>query len=114
MVKDSLRMQVLTLVAGSAAFIRSAHGWRTVCALITVTCLHPDAAPTALNALSVVACSPALSAVAFTPVLEAIVSGVERCAKVCCTDMLICERQSRRWANVGQLIACHGQRSQCC
>ncbi|KAK9918480.1 hypothetical protein WJX75_004379 [Coccomyxa subellipsoidea] len=73
--------EVLTLVAGSAAFIRSAHGWRTVCALITVTCLHPDAAPTALNALSVVARSPALSAVAFTPVLEAIVSGVERCAK---------------------------------
>ncbi|CAL8465729.1 g5265 [Coccomyxa elongata] len=73
--------EVLTLVAGSAAFIRSAHGWRTVCALITVTCLHPDAAPTALNALNAVARSPALSNNAFMPVLEAIVTCVERCAK---------------------------------
>ncbi len=80
--RHAVGMQVLTLVAGSAAFIRSAHGWRTVCALITVTCLHPDAAPTALNALSAVARSPALSDVAFMPVLEAIVTCVERCAKV--------------------------------
>lgn len=85
-------MQVLTLVAGSAAFIRSAHGWRTVCALITVTCLHPDAAPTALNALNAVARSPALSNHAFMPVLEAIITCVERCAKVRALHLTACYR----------------------
>ncbi|EIE18029.1 Sec7-domain-containing protein, partial [Coccomyxa subellipsoidea C-169] len=73
--------EVLTLVAGSAAFIRSGHGWRTVTALITVTSLHPDAAPVALNALSVISRPPALCQAAFMPVLEAIVTCVERCAK---------------------------------
>ncbi len=75
-------MQVLSLVAGNAGFIRSVHGWKTVCALIVVTSLHPDAAPVSLNALAAVARPSALSAIAFTPVLEAVVSSVERNAKV--------------------------------
>ena len=75
-------VQVLALVAGSAGFIRSVHGWKTVCALIAVTSLHPEAAPVSMNALVAVARPSALSAVAFTPVLEAVVSCVERNAKV--------------------------------
>lgn len=86
--KVTFPVQVLALVAGSAAFIRSAHGWRTVCALIAVTCLHPDAAPTALNALAAVSRPPALSRAAFLPVLESIVSCVERSAKVCWASWL--------------------------
>ena len=75
-------LQVLALVAGSAGFIRSVHGWKTICALIAVTSLHPEAAAVSMNALASVARPSALSPVAFTPVLEAVVSCVERNAKV--------------------------------
>ena len=75
-------LQVLTLVAGGAAFIRTAHGWKTVCALITVTSLHPEAALTSLAALNSIVRPPALGVVAFAPVLETIVTSVERFAKV--------------------------------
>jgi hypothetical protein len=75
-------VQVLALVAGSAAFIRSAHGWKTVCALITATGINPEAAPTALNALASVARSQALSLQSFLPVLDAVVTCVERYALV--------------------------------
>ena len=77
-------VQVLALVAGSAGSIRSVHGWKTVCALIAVTSLHPEAAPVSMNALASVARASTLSAVAFTPVLEAVVSCIERNAKVHC------------------------------
>ena len=75
-------LQVLALVSGSAGFIRSMHGWKTVCALIAVTSLHPEAATFSMKALASVARPSALSTVAFTPVLEAVVSCVERNAKV--------------------------------
>ena len=75
-------VQVLALVAGSAGSIRSVHGWKTVCALVAVTSLHPEAAPVSMNALASVARASTLSAVAFTPVLEAVVSCIERNAKV--------------------------------
>ena len=75
-------LQVLALVSGSAGFIRSVHGWKTVCALIAVTSLHPEAAGVSMKALASVARPSALSPVAFTPVLEAVVSCVERNAKV--------------------------------
>ena len=75
-------LQVLALVSGSAGFIRSVHGWKTVCALIAVTSLHPEAATVSMKALAAVARPSALSPVAFTPVLEAVVSCVERNAKV--------------------------------
>lgn len=76
------RAQVLTLVAGAGPHIRSAPGWRTVCALLSVTALHPDAAPTAAAALAAAARPPALCAASYAPVLDAIVAFVERCAKV--------------------------------
>ena len=75
-------VQVLALVSGSAGSIRSVHGWKTVCALIAVTSLHPEAAPVSMYALASVARASTLSAVAFTPVLEAVVSCIERNAKV--------------------------------
>ena len=75
---------MLALVAGSAGSIRSVHGWKTVCALIAVTSLHPEAAPVSMNALASVARASTLSAVAFTPVLETVVSCIERNAKVSC------------------------------
>ena len=80
--KPGCAAQVTALVAGSAGFIRSVHGWKTVCALIAVTSLHPEAAAVSMKALAAVARPPALSPVAFTPVLEAVVSCVERNAKV--------------------------------
>ena len=82
--QGSCGVQVLALVAGSAGSIRSVHGWKTVCALIAVTSLHPEAAPVSMNALASVARASTLSAVAFTPVLEAVVSCIERNAKVPC------------------------------
>ena len=86
----SCGVQVLVLVAGSAGSIRSAHGWKTVCALIAVTSLHPQAAPVSMNALASVARASTLSAVAFTPVLEAVVSCIERYAKVASPSACAC------------------------
>lgn len=83
--------QVLALVASSAAFIRSAHGWKTVCALITATSINPEAAPTSLNALASVARSQALSTVSFLPVMDAIVACVERYALVCSRPLCSCD-----------------------
>ena len=77
-----LLVQVLALVAGSAAFIRSAHGWKTVCQLLTATSAQPEAAPVAMDALAAMARPSALSVIAFTPVLDAVISCIERNAKV--------------------------------
>ena len=70
--------QTLALVTGSAAYIRTLHGWRTVCALVTMTSLHPDAFSTALDALAVVARPPALAPPSFPPCLEAVMAVAER------------------------------------
>ena len=65
-------------MTGSAAYIRTLHGWRTVCALVTMTSLHPDAFATALDALAVVARPPALATPSFPPCLEAVMAVAER------------------------------------
>ena len=88
--KTGIALQVLALVSGSAGFIRSVHGWKTVCALIAVTSLHPEAAAVSMKALAAVARPSALSPVAFTPVLEAVVSCVERNAKVIILGPCLC------------------------
>jgi len=107
-------LQVLALVAGSASFIRSVHGWKTVCALIAVTSLHPEAAPVSMNALASVARPSALSPVAFTPVLEAVVSCIERNAKVSwtCQFSWTFEITIARWIRLhpnNQAFASHTQ-----
>ena len=56
-----------------------------MCALIMLTELHPEAGPTALQALAAAASSEALTAPAFLPVLEAASVLVERHCKVCST-----------------------------
>ena len=65
-------------MTGSAAYIRTLHGWRTVCALVTMTSLHPDAFAIALDALAVVARPPALAPPSFPPCLEAVMAVAER------------------------------------
>jgi len=76
------RAQLLALVTASAAYIRTLHGWRTVCALVTMTSLHPDAAATALAALAAVARPPALAPPSFPACLEAVMAVAERNSKV--------------------------------
>lgn len=71
-------------MTGSAAYIRTLHGWRTVCALVTMTSLHPDAFSTALDALAVVARPPALAPPSFPPCLEAVMAVAERNASKAC------------------------------
>ena len=75
-------MQVLTLVRGCAAHIPMMRGWRTVCALIMLTELHPDAGPVAIQALAAAAAADTLTVPAFLPVLEAAAAVVERHCKV--------------------------------
>jgi hypothetical protein len=78
----AVRAQLLALVTASAAYIRTLHGWRTVCALVTMTSLHPDAAATALAALAAVARPPALAPPSFPACLEAVMAVAERNSKV--------------------------------
>jgi hypothetical protein len=104
-------VQVLALVAGSAGFIRLVHGWKTVCALIAVTSLHPEAAPVSLNALAAVARPSVLSSVAFTPVLEAVVSCVERNAKV--HTPVPCEAAPDMGNRLAGSQQCHGYPAGC-
>ena len=80
--------QLLALVTGSAAYIRTLHGWRTVCAMVTMTSLHPDAEATALSALAAVARAPALARPSFPPCLEAVMAVAERNSKVLCMRVL--------------------------
>ena len=79
-----LCLQLLKLVRNSAGHIRSVRGWRTVCALITMTSLHPGTAATSFEALRVVTREKGLlSPASFAPCLETALTFVDRHAKVC-------------------------------
>ena len=78
------------LVRGCAAHIPMARGWRTVCALIMLTELHPEAGPTALQGLAAAAAPDALTEPAFLPVLQACAVVVERHCKVRCQNVPWC------------------------
>ena len=76
-------LQLLKLVRNSAGHIRSVRGWRTVCALITMTSLHPGTAATSFEALRVVTREKGLlSPASFAPCLETALTFVDRHAKV--------------------------------
>ena len=80
-------LQLLKLVRNSAGHIRSVRGWRTVCALITMTSLHPGTAATSFEALRVVTREKGLlSPASFAPCLETALTFVDRHAKVCSKD----------------------------
>lgn len=113
--KPGCAAQVMALVAGSAGFIRSVHGWKTVCALIAVTSLHPEAAAVSMKALAAVARPPALSPVAFTPVLEAVVSCVERNAKVIAPKTLPQSQGKQQGGMASRTLQGHAQshKAQC-
>ncbi|KAK9841755.1 hypothetical protein WJX81_000904 [Elliptochloris bilobata] len=77
-ISQRLATETLALVSGSAAYIRTLHGWSTVCKLISMTSMHPDAFAIALDALAVIARPPALAPPSFLPCLEAVVAVAER------------------------------------
>ncbi|KAK9828895.1 hypothetical protein WJX72_002652 [[Myrmecia] bisecta] len=71
--------EVLSLVKVSAPFIKSVRGWRTICKLITMTSLHPEAAGTAFEALVLVTRDASLlTPLSFMPCLETAVTFLER------------------------------------
>jgi len=63
---------------------RSARGWKTVCALINMTALHPEASQTSFEAFALVCKDDKLLTPAnFAPLLETALVFVDRHAKVC-------------------------------
>ena len=63
---------------------RSARGWKTVCALINMTALHPEASQTSFEAFALVCKDEKLLTPAnFAPLLETALVFVDRHAKVC-------------------------------
>lgn len=78
-----LSAELLKMVKASAAFIRSARGWKTVCALINMTALHPEASQASFEAFSVVCKDEKLlSGSNFAPCLETALVFLDRHAKV--------------------------------
>ncbi|KAL3131638.1 hypothetical protein ABBQ38_007935 [Trebouxia sp. C0009 RCD-2024] len=74
--------ELLKLVKSSAAYIRSARGWKTVCALINMTALHPEASQTSFEAFALVCKDDKLMTAAnFAPLLETALVFVDRHAK---------------------------------
>lgn len=70
------------LVNSSGESIPSVQGWKTVCLLISSTGLSPEACPTALEALQVVAKPPILRLAVFMPCLETVATFIENQNKV--------------------------------
>lgn len=80
--------QVLALVKASGTHIQSVRGWRTVTALISMTALHPEAAPLAFDALSAMVRADTLSPAAFQPALDTAFHFAERHSKVTPSPLL--------------------------
>ncbi|KFM23960.1 ARF guanine-nucleotide exchange factor GNOM [Auxenochlorella protothecoides] len=79
MLLKSLTLVLAALLRSSARYIRSEADWKTVCALVRLTSLRPEAAPAAFEALSVAVHDPrALSTRSFPPLLETCLHFVER------------------------------------
>ena len=78
-----LSAELLKMVKASAAYIRSARGWKTVCALINMTALHPEASQASFEAFSLVCKDEKLlSGSNFAPCLETALVFLDRHAKV--------------------------------
>mmetsp|Transcript_37601 Transcript_37601/g.72072 ORF Transcript_37601/g.72072 Transcript_37601/m.72072 type:complete len:1470 (+) Transcript_37601:478-4887(+) len=83
---ESISKEMLCLLKGSMAYIRSEAAWKTVCSLLSAVACHQEAAPSGFEALTLVMREPAnVSRVSFVPCLEAAlaftesrVGGVER------------------------------------
>ncbi|DBA68573.1 TPA: hypothetical protein ACH3X2_013515 [Trebouxia sp. C0005] len=79
---QQITTELLKLVKSSAAYIRSARGWKTVCALINMTALHPEASQTSFEAFALVCKDEKLLTPAnFAPLLETALVFVDRHAK---------------------------------
>ena len=79
-----LSTELLKMVKASAAHIKSARGWKTVCALINMTALHPEASQASFEAFSLVCKDDKLlSDSNFAPCLETALVFLDRHAKVC-------------------------------
>ncbi|KAL0041048.1 hypothetical protein WJX77_003321 [Trebouxia sp. C0004] len=79
---QQIATELLKLVKSSAAYIRSARGWKTVCALINMTALHPEASQTSFEAFALVCKDDKLLTPAnFAPLLETALVFVDRHAK---------------------------------
>ncbi|PRW57821.1 ARF guanine-nucleotide exchange factor GNOM-like [Chlorella sorokiniana] len=76
---EGIAAELLALLRSSAPYVRSEADWRTVCAIIKLTSVRPEAAPLAYECLSVVCSSPrALSGEAYLPLLETCLQFIER------------------------------------
>ncbi|KAI3425868.1 hypothetical protein D9Q98_007841 [Chlorella vulgaris] len=76
---ETIAIEMLALLKSSAPYVRSESDWRTVCAILKLVSVRPEAAPLAYDCLSV-ACnnSQALSADSYMPLLEACLQFLER------------------------------------
>jgi hypothetical protein len=91
-------VQVLALVKASGTHIQSVRGWRTVTALISMTALHPEAAPLAFDALSAMVRADTLSPAAFQPALDTAFHFAERHSKVTSPTTLAFKPQTAKRA----------------
>lgn len=87
---EPISAEVLALLKASAAYIRTADGWNTVCLLLTTTSIHPGAANNVFEALGCICSNQGLlNEVNFGPCLETALRFAEQYAKArdCCQNM---------------------------
>ena len=79
---EQIAAELLSLVRTSASYIKEEEQWKTVCSLIKLTSVRPEAAPLAFECLSK-CCrdSSALSAASYMPLLETCLGFIERYKK---------------------------------
>lgn len=76
---ERIALELLALLKSSAPYVRSEADWRTVCAIIKLTSVRPEAAPLAYESLSVVCSNPrALLGESYVPLLETCLQYLER------------------------------------
>ncbi|KAL4436787.1 hypothetical protein ABPG75_003926 [Micractinium tetrahymenae] len=76
---ERIALELLALLKSSAPYVRSEADWRTVCAIIKLTSVRPEAASLAYESLSVVCSNPrALSGDSYMPLLETCLQYLER------------------------------------
>lgn len=77
--------------------LRSARGWKTVCALINMTALHPEASQTSFEAFALVCKDDKLlTSSNFAPLLETALVFVDRHAKVNSPSMVEKRKRKKR------------------
>lgn len=81
-------MQVLSLVKGSAGYIKTEKDWRMVLAILHMTAMDPSEQAIAMEALLHIVTDPSMHPSAFRPCFDAILQFLERARQVSSHDRI--------------------------